>query len=95
MDLVALNLQRGRDHGLPPYHEYRKLCGLSEIKSWRELANLVQSPEVVNFSYLVSPIASFLHICSFGRRSLEGTKVQSPPSPSPFQYTQLATTLSG
>ena len=46
MDLVALNVQRGRDHGLPPYLEWRKICGLPEISSWKMLVPHVSEPQV-------------------------------------------------
>ena len=37
MDLAAINIQRGRDHGLPAYVDWRQPCGLSAIKSWSDL----------------------------------------------------------
>jgi len=47
MDLVALNVQRGRDHGLPPYLEWRKICKLPKISTWKQLVPLVSEPQLV------------------------------------------------
>ncbi|KAH8417137.1 hypothetical protein KR222_004376, partial [Zaprionus bogoriensis] len=41
LDLAAINIQRGRDHGLPPYTSWRVPCGLSPIQSWDDFANVV------------------------------------------------------
>ncbi|XP_061399863.1 uncharacterized protein LOC133335570 [Musca vetustissima] len=41
LDLAAINIQRGRDHGIPPYTHWRVPCGLSPINTWEEFANVV------------------------------------------------------
>ncbi|XP_019871492.2 chorion peroxidase isoform X2 [Aethina tumida] len=37
LDLVSLNIQRGRDHGLPPYIKWRNHCGLRQVTNFDEL----------------------------------------------------------
>ncbi|XP_025190404.1 peroxidase-like [Melanaphis sacchari] len=38
MDIVSLDIQRSRDHGIPSYTEYRKFCGLKGIESLQDLS---------------------------------------------------------
>ncbi|XP_045515165.1 peroxidase [Pieris brassicae] len=37
MDLVSLNMQRGREFGIPGYMEFRKFCGLSDANTFQDL----------------------------------------------------------
>ncbi|KQS52308.1 uncharacterized protein Dere_GG11318, isoform C [Drosophila erecta] len=41
LDLAAINIQRGRDHGIAPYSAWRVPCGLSPVLSWDDFANVV------------------------------------------------------
>lgn len=47
LDLVSLNIQRGRDHGLPSYPVFRKHCGFPTIKIWEHLAAAIE-PDSLN-----------------------------------------------
>ncbi|XP_011505800.1 PREDICTED: peroxidase-like [Ceratosolen solmsi marchali] len=37
LDLVSLNIQRGRDHGLPGFTKWREYCGLRKILNFEDL----------------------------------------------------------
>uniref|UniRef100_A0AAQ4QKH5 Myeloid-specific peroxidase n=1 Tax=Gasterosteus aculeatus aculeatus TaxID=481459 RepID=A0AAQ4QKH5_GASAC len=46
LDLGSLNMERGRDHGLPGYNAWRRFCGLSQPKSEAELAQVMNNRDL-------------------------------------------------
>uniref|UniRef100_A0A0N5ABK1 Chorion peroxidase n=1 Tax=Syphacia muris TaxID=451379 RepID=A0A0N5ABK1_9BILA len=56
MDLISVNIQRGRDHGVQPYNAYREFCGLKKAKSFEELSDVMnESSYLALKSALVGP----------------------------------------
>ncbi|KAH7636467.1 peroxinectin-like protein 6 [Dermatophagoides farinae] len=45
MDLVSIDIQRGRDHGMPTYNQIRRLCGLQPVKNFRQLKSILSDDD--------------------------------------------------
>ncbi|KAI8119521.1 Chorion peroxidase [Lucilia cuprina] len=46
-DILAFDIQRGRDHGLQPYFKYLEICNNVKINSWNDLQKFI-NPEDLN-----------------------------------------------
>ena len=48
-DLMAINMQRGRDHGLPGYAHYREVLGLGAVNSFDDISDSFSSEQIARF----------------------------------------------
>lgn len=47
IDLIALNVGRARDHGIPSYNNYRALCNLKRARTFEDLGREIP-PEIIS-----------------------------------------------
>ncbi|XP_066945600.1 peroxidasin homolog [Macrobrachium rosenbergii] len=55
-DLMSLNIQRGRDHGLPPYNTWRRACQLRTFSSFSELSSVMPAEVAQVFQQVYSDV---------------------------------------
>jgi len=52
LDLVALNIQRNRDHGLPGYNKYREICMGSKANTWSDLRSSILPEHIAHLQQM-------------------------------------------
>ncbi|XP_057291712.1 lactoperoxidase-like [Hydractinia symbiolongicarpus] len=53
-DLTALNIQRGRDHGLPTYGTWRSVCNLPAVNTFDDLVGIMPNRTINNLKEVYS-----------------------------------------
>ena len=56
LDLVAMNIQRGRDHGLPGYNKYRQICMGSKADTWTDLRSSILPEHITSLQRMYKSI---------------------------------------
>ncbi|CAL8121494.1 unnamed protein product [Orchesella dallaii] len=76
MDLIALNIQRGRDHGLPGYNEYRDLCRLGKARDFSDLSPIIAPRKISSLEEIYGSVDDIdLFIGGIHETPLEGAVV--------------------
>lgn len=57
MDLVALNVQRARETGVPGYNDFREYCGLPRAKDFWDLTGFMANKTIHRYAQLYKCVA--------------------------------------
>lgn len=52
LDAISLDIERGRDHGLPGYNYYRRYCGLPTAKNFDDFLDYIPSEVSLNDAHI-------------------------------------------
>lgn len=76
LDLIALNIQRGRDHGLSNYVSVRQACGLSEVTVFSDLKKDMRAETIALLQGLYRYVGDIdLFVGGLSERPLPGAQV--------------------
>ena len=56
IDLAAVNINRGRDHGFPSYTQYRQYCGYPSVSTFEALNDTVPSVNIAKLKSVYSNV---------------------------------------
>ncbi|XP_053622932.1 peroxidase-like [Plodia interpunctella] len=75
-DVIASDIMKGRDQGLPPYNEYRKLCKLPVAKSFKDLHQWIDREQVETMESLYESVDDVeLMAAIYAERPMKGAVV--------------------
>merc|ERR1712121_234864 len=57
LDLVAVNVQRGRDHGLPGYNKYKEICTGEKAKDFNDLRKVMDAKHIEQLKSVYRQVA--------------------------------------
>jgi len=76
MDLVALNIQRGREHGLAGYNKYRDICGIGRANSFSDMSRQMSVRRTQELQQLYNSVDDIdLFVGLFSERPANGAMV--------------------
>ena len=75
-DLASLNLQRGRDNGVPSYNAFRAYCGLPRARHWDDLAGVFTNDTLQRYAQTYASVNDIdLWSAGISERPMPGSMV--------------------